>query len=57
MKSFIMSIRITIICLFIIVSVTLGEVRLPRLVSDGMVLQQDAQVKVWGWADAGEKIT
>jgi len=33
------------------------NVRLPRLVSDGMVLQRDANVKVWGWADQGEKIT
>jgi sialate O-acetylesterase len=33
------------------------QVRLPLLVSDGMVLQRDAQIKVWGWADAGEKVT
>lgn len=34
-----------------------GQVRLPKLVSDGMVLQRDAPVKIWGWAAAGEKIT
>ncbi len=34
-----------------------AQVRLPRLVSDGMVLQRDAQVKVWGWAAQGEKVT
>ena len=33
-----------------------GAVSLPRLVSDGMVLQRDAEVKIWGWADAGEKV-
>lgn len=33
------------------------NVRLPRLVSDGMVLQRDVAVKIWGWADAGEKVT
>ena len=33
------------------------NVRLPRLVSDGMVLQRDATVKIWGWADEGEKVT
>lgn len=33
-----------------------GAVRLPQLVADGMVLQRDAKVKIWGWADAGEKI-
>ena len=30
-----------------------AKVRLPRLVSDGMVLQRDVPLKVWGWADAG----
>ena len=34
-----------------------SEVRLPRLMSDGMVLQRDANVKVWGWALAEEKVT
>lgn len=33
-----------------------GEVRLPRLVSDGMVLQREASVVVWGWAEPGEKV-
>ncbi len=33
------------------------NVKLPLLISDGMVLQRDAEVKIWGWADAGEKIT
>lgn len=33
------------------------EVRLPVLISDGMVLQRDADVKVWGWAGEGEKVT
>ena len=34
----------------------LCQVRLPRLVSDGMVLQRDAPINVWGWANAGEAI-
>ncbi len=33
-----------------------ANVRLPRLVSDGMILQREMPVKIWGWADAGEKI-
>jgi sialate O-acetylesterase len=32
------------------------EVRLPALISDGMVLQREATVKIWGWADEGEKV-
>lgn len=34
-----------------------GNVRLPAIVGDGMVLQRDQVVKVWGWADPGEKVT
>ncbi len=33
-----------------------ATVRLPRLVSDGMVLQRDAPLRVWGWAAPGEKV-
>ena len=33
-----------------------AQVRLPRLVSDGMVLQRDADVAVWGWARPGEAV-
>lgn len=28
---------------------TLDQVRLPKLISDGMVLQRDVSLKVWGW--------
>jgi sialate O-acetylesterase len=34
-----------------------SQVRLPRLISDGMVLQRDASVKIWGWAAPGEDVT
>jgi len=33
-----------------------AEVRLPRLFSDGMVIQRDQAVPVWGWAAAGETV-
>ncbi len=35
----------------------MAKVRLPKLVSDKMVLQRDAELKIWGWADAGEPVT
>ena len=35
----------------------LGQVKLPRLISDNMVLQRDAKLAVWGWAATGEKVT
>ncbi len=41
----------------VIASPMSGQVRLPRLISDGMVLQRDAHIKIWGWAAAAEKIS
>ncbi len=45
-----------------ILSIVLGqsvfaEVRLPALISNGMILQRDIRLKIWGWASAGEKIS
>ena len=34
-----------------------AEVRLPKLISDGMVLQRNQTIKIWGWANAEEKVT
>jgi sialate O-acetylesterase len=34
-----------------------AEVKLPALISDGMVLQQGMKVSIWGTADPGEQIT
>lgn len=34
-----------------------ADVRLPAVISDHMVLQQDAAVPIWGWADDGEEVT
>ena len=33
-----------------------GKVRLPHLVSDNMVIQQQTDVRLWGWAKAGKKV-
>ncbi|WP_207423583.1 sialate O-acetylesterase [Desertivirga brevis] len=34
-----------------------ANVRLPKLFGDGMVLQRNQNIPVWGWADKGEKVT
>src|SRR5215213_897293 len=34
-----------------------SQVRLPKLISDGMVLQRDAKIKLWGWASPNEQIS
>lgn len=48
------------ICLFsLFIVLTLhsnGQVRLPRLISDGMVLQRDTKINIWGWASVNEKV-
>lgn len=46
-----------IIFLLIAVKVTFADVKLPRLISDGMVLQRNVPLKIWGWASAGEQVT
>ncbi len=33
-----------------------ANIRLPAIISSNMVIQQNTQVPIWGWADAGEKI-
>lgn len=33
-----------------------GQIKLPRLISDGMVLQRDTQLKIWGWASENEVV-
>ncbi len=37
-------------------AVCFADVRLPAIISDNMVLQADANVPIWGWAQAGEEI-
>jgi len=34
-----------------------ADVRLPKILSSNMVLQQEMPVTVWGWADKGERVT
>lgn len=47
---------VTLIVLFFSQNV-FSQVRLPRLIGDGMILQRETQVKIWGWAAPGEKVT
>jgi len=34
-----------------------AKIKLPALISDGMILQRGQRTAVWGWANAGEKVT
>lgn len=33
-----------------------GQIKLPKLISDGMILQRDIPLNIWGWAAAGEEV-
>lgn len=50
--------RILVIALTLALSAPLqaADLRLPRIFTDNMVLQQELPVAVWGWAEAGEDI-
>lgn len=34
-----------------------ADIRLPRILSDGVVLQRDKPIHLWGWARAGEMVS
>ncbi|HMY38888.1 MAG TPA: sialate O-acetylesterase, partial [Marinagarivorans sp.] len=36
--------------------VSFADVKLPRLISDGLIIQRDAPIRIWGWADEGEQV-
>jgi len=49
--------RLTIYFIFLITPfVSNAQLKLPRLISDGMVLQRDTELTLWGWASPGEKV-
>ena len=50
--------RLKLTILFICIAVTAGaKVKLPTLIADGMVIQREQPVRLWGSADPGEKVT
>lgn len=48
---------IAILFSFLIYQHVVAKIRLPALISDRMVLQREVDLKLWGWADLGEKVT
>ncbi len=46
------------LCLLICYSTSVAsQLRVPKLISDGMVLQRDIKLNIWGWATASENVT
>lgn len=46
-----------LLILFFMIPASYATIKLPALVSNGMVLQRDAKLKIWGWAAPGEKVS
>lgn len=55
MKKYKLSILLT--CLLVVAINTYAKVKLPHFFQSGMVIQRGKPVPVWGYADAGERIT
>ena len=51
-----MKFKILLLINFAVSVSSFADIRLPKLISNGMVLQRDAVVKIWGWAENGEEI-
>lgn len=52
-------VRNTLLIIFLFISsivATHAQIKLPRLISDGLVLQRDIELSLWGWATPGEKV-
>jgi sialate O-acetylesterase len=45
------------LCLIFSGFVAMGDVRLPQLIANNMILQRDMKLRLWGWASPGEKVT
>ncbi len=56
MKDLFKLLLLLFIC-FGFIGMTYANVRLPQIISDNMVLQRNTELKIWGWADKGEKVT
>ncbi|MAO65877.1 MAG: sialate O-acetylesterase [Balneola sp.] len=50
--------KVKLILVFILLPLTLiqAQVELPKLISNGMVLQRDTELTIWGWATPGEEV-
>jgi sialate O-acetylesterase len=48
--------RIFLALTFIVSLSAYSQVRLPKLLSDGMVLQRNSDVNIWGWASSNEQV-
>lgn len=48
---------LTVVLSCVTLPIARAEIRLPKIFTDNMVLQQELPIAVWGWAAAGEQVT
>lgn len=48
---------ILLLSIIVFPSSLFGQLKLPKLVSDGMILQRNDEARVWGWDHPGQAIT
>ncbi|WP_339649137.1 sialate O-acetylesterase [uncultured Salegentibacter sp.] len=49
--------KLFVVLFFVSVGITFAQIKLPKLISDNVVLQRDTELKIWGWAANGEVVT
>ncbi len=49
--------KLLLVALLAVATVTQAKVRLHHLVSDNMIIQQQSDVRLWGWTTPGRKVT
>ncbi len=50
------SIFLLIACTSFLAAPVWADVKLPRIIGSGMVLQRNMPLSIWGWADTGEEV-
>lgn len=49
--------KVAILSCVVLCPSALADIKLPALLSDGVVIQQNAEARLWGWARPGEKVS
>ncbi|AWV97661.1 sialate O-acetylesterase [Arcticibacterium luteifluviistationis] len=49
--------QLVLLVLFLYPQFVFADVKLNALFTDHMVIQRETKIPIWGWADAGEKVT
>lgn len=49
--------RLLIFILLLNSAIGFGQIKLPKLISNGMILQRDENIKIWGWSAPNERVS